>query len=326
MNREEGRRLTRAARGFTIRHVTRAGNGSRFTIRRQFFMSPSSRSVQSGRRRLRRVAICAVLAVVAGCSVRGYEERLNRTNDLFGYMNLLNENLRAEWGDTYGFGIRMRPPRQFELKPPPPLPTEENPAPVDDRHPNFLPGIPELPGLIGAWEGQLESADGGRVFAFLYVLGNHQRFIDQQTGEGGGAEPAEFLNDLEAALQRSVLGNVNPLPEANTGSQDNVRYQERIPRAARVEGFPVPRDFTAISFLPPADRLDEFQGIQIRLQLFEYTPHESNVQLAVLMVYPVNVRNDPVVPLRLALETLQLVETAPRPQTTGETTGGEDIF
>jgi hypothetical protein len=276
--------------------------------------------------RASRLLPCLVLAALAGCSVRAYEERLERTNTWFQYLNMLDENLESEWADTYGFGIRMRPPKPFALLPPPPAPTEEDPAPVDERHPKFLPGITELPGLIGAWQAPLPGADGGQEMAFLYVMGNHQRFLDKLTGEGGGPEPSEFLTDLEAMLQFSALGRNDELPERNTGDQDNTWYRETIPKNPRVEGFPRPKEFRAISFLPPEDRLDEFRGKPIRMQLFEYAPRDS-VQLAVLMIYPVNVAGDPVLRLRMALETLDINEQPPRPQRTGdEAGGGQELF
>jgi hypothetical protein len=277
--------------------------------------------------RVARLLTCTVLAVLAGCSVRTYEERLNKTNELFQYMNTLNENLESStWVDPYGFGIQMRVPKPFVLMPPPPAPTEEEPAPVDTRQPHFLPGVPELPGLIGAWTAPLETTGERPLPALLYVMGNHQRFLDKLAGEGGGPEPSEFLNDLESMLQTAVLGTNEPLPVANSGSQDNVKYQERIPRSPRVEGFPVPKDFTAISFLPPPERIESLGGVPIRLQLFEYAPSGSAVQLAILMIYPVSARDDPVVRLRYALETLEMSEQPPQPQHTGDEGSGESPF
>lgn len=277
--------------------------------------------------RLARLLTLAVLAALAGCSVRAYEARLDRTNELFQYMNTLNENLASTtWADSYGFGIKMRVPKPFVLIPPPPEPTEENPAPVDERQPRFLQPLPELPGLIGAWSAPLETTDDKPLPAFLYVMGNHQRFLDREAGEGGGPEPDEFLIDLEAMLQMGVLGSNEPLPVANSGSEDNVKYEERIPRSPRIEGFPVPKDFTAVSFLPPAERIESLGGVPIRLQLFEYAPSESPVQLAILMIYPVSAREDPVDRLRYALETLEMSEQPPQPQHTGEEGSNSNVF
>lgn len=280
------------------------------------------RSFRFPTKRVSRLLLCVALTVLAGCSVRVYEERLERTNTYFAYLNMLDANLGSEWADTYGFGVGMRPPKPFALLPPPPAPTEENPAPVDERHPTFLPGITELPGLIGAWRAQLPTVGGQDVFAFLYVMGNQQRFLDKLTGEGGGPDPSDYLTDLEAMLQFSVLGRNDELPERNTGDQDNVWYRETIPKSPRIEGYPKPKEFRAISFLPTEERLDQFRGKPIRLQLFEYTPQDSSVQLAVLMVYPVNVEGDPVEGLRLALETLEMNEQPPQPQRTGDEAGG----
>ncbi|QDU36257.1 hypothetical protein Mal4_05410 [Maioricimonas rarisocia] len=239
-----------------------------------------------------------------GCGSEVYEQRLQETAAFFAYMDKLNDNLEPVWR-RQDFGLSMRPPKPFQLMPapvPPEVEEGEEPPPVEDtRQPVFL-GT-ELPGLIEAWRADLPSDGGEQVPAFLYFLGNHQRFLDLARSEGVGADPATFLSELEIVLQQA-LGVT--LPEGESRQADpNTRYRERLPKEER---YAIPKDFTAIDFEPP----EPIGGVPLRLHLYQY--QTGQVQVALLMVYPADVRDRPQERLKLALETLNVSGQAPRPQ------------
>lgn len=263
------------------------------------------------------VAALGLLAICAGCGVQAYEQRLADSNELFIYRNRLDAHLNsATWAAPNDFGVGMRPPKQFAVIPPPAPPEiNENGELVgevepDLRQPTYL-GIQDMPGLIEAWRAELPTSEGTAV-AFLYVLGNHQRFLDRAANDGEGADPAVFLLDLE-----SLLGSTLGVPIGETASsgaaQDNVKYTETIPRTER---FAVPKEFTGISILPPEDVTQPLGLPPLRVQLYEH--HAGPVQLAFVMVYPVSVRENPADSLRIALETLTVTPEPPRLRRPGQ--------
>lgn len=263
------------------------------------------------------VAALGLLAACAGCGVQAYEKQLADSNELFIYRNRLDAHLNsATWAAPNDFGVGMRPPKQFAVIPPPAPPEiNENGELVgevepDLRQPTYL-GIQDMPGLIEAWRADLPTSEGAAV-AFLYVLGNHQRFLDRAANDGEGADPATFLLDLE-----SLLGSTLGVPIGETAgsgaAQDNVKYTEMIPRTER---FAVPREFTGISILPPEDVLQPLGLPPLRVQMYEH--HAGPVQLAFVMVYPVSVRENPADSLRIALETLTVTPEPPRLRRPGQ--------
>lgn len=269
---------------------------------------------------LRVMAALGLLMICAGCGVQAYEQRLADSNELFVYRNRLDAHLNAAtWAAPNEFGVSMRPPKQFALIPPPAPPeVNENGEIVgemepDLRQPNYL-GIQDLPGLIEAWRADLPTSEGAAV-AFLYVLGNHQRFLDRAANDGQGADPAEFLLDVESLLG-STLGVPIGEMAGSGGAQDNVKYTETIPRTER---FAVPKEFTGISILPPEDVLQPLGLPPLRVQLYEH--HAGPVQLAFVLVYPVSVRENPVDSLRIALETLTVTPEPPRLRRPGQEEG-----
>jgi|GEM_PF-1864991 len=152
-----------------------------------------------------------VAALLAGCGVKQYEERLASTSNMFAYMQLLDDNLAPPWTD---FGITIRVPRQFGLIPPPQRPArkkdDDNEPPeevIDDRQPDYI--NVELPGLVGAFQAPLETVGEDNTVAthpgFIYVLCN------QYVRPGSKLDPAkaatftnDFLDRLTAALHVSI--------------------------------------------------------------------------------------------------------------------------
>jgi hypothetical protein len=282
-----------------------------------------------GRRRSAgfQLGACCLALLCAGCGVAAYEQRLADSNELFAYRNKLDAHLsNATWAAPNEYGVTMRIPKQLALIPPPAPPeVDENGEVVgeiqpDLRQPIYM-GIQDMPGLIEAWRADLPTSDGGTAVAFLYALGNHERFLIRAANDGQGPDPAEYFLDLENLLQ-TTFGVSIPEGATNEGAQDNVRYNETIPR---IERFAVPKEFSAVSILPPPEVIQQLGLPPLRVQLYEHT--DGPIQLAFLMVYPVSVRENPVDSLRIALETLTVVPEPPRLRRTDQPeSGGATAF
>jgi hypothetical protein len=78
--------------------------------------------------RLAPIVICCAPWLAAGCGAETYEQRLEITGKYFRSLELQKANLAETWVDPET-GISLRPPRQFELLPPPePKPEDEQAA------------------------------------------------------------------------------------------------------------------------------------------------------------------------------------------------------
>lgn len=248
----------------------------------------------------------AVLLPVWGCGVETYERRLAETNEYFQYVNKLDTALAGSYWEDGAYGIKFRPPKGFALMAPPPLPVEGEPPPADERQPLYL-GT-ELPGLIAAFRSDLPTSEGQAV-GFLYVLGNHERILIRAANDGVGDDPATYLDDLELLLANTLGVTIS----SGRGDRDNEKFDATIPVERK---YAIPKDFTAVSILPPQPIQAGGQQIQLRLQLYEYPSGAQRgtmpIQVALLLVYPTTVRVDPVAGLKLALETLTVSDLAPR--------------
>jgi hypothetical protein len=262
-----------------------------------------------------------VLLPAWGCGVETYERRLAETNEYFQYINKLDTALAGSYWEDATYGIKFRPPKEFVLMAPPPAPVEGEPPPPDERQPLYL-GT-ELPGLIAAFRGDLPASDGQAV-GFLYVLGNHERILIRAANDGVGDDPATYLDDLELLLANTLGVTITP----GRGDRDNEKFDVTIPMERK---YAVPKEFTALTLLPPQPIQAGGQEIQLRLQLYEYPSARQRstvpIQVALLMVYPTTVRADPVASLKLALETLTVSDQAPRLERPGQQeTGGTPQF
>lgn len=256
------------------------------------------------------LAGCCVWA--AGCGVQAYEERLNNANEMFAYQSHLDRILtKTAWGDPYGFGVTMRLPKGFTQIPAPALPAEgaESAEPiVDDRQPTYL-GITDLDGLLGAWKAAMPAVDNSQSFVFLYVVSNHQRMLTLSPGEKG-LPPGEFLQDLESLLELQ-LGVT--LENGNSLAADNVRVQESIPRD---EKFVRRKEFTSTRLVPSEGALQQLGLPELEVYVYEHLT--GSVQVAVLLVVPRAIRENPDANLRVALETLTVSDQAPPRAAPGE--------
>lgn len=259
-------------------------------------------------------------ALIAGCGADTYRLRLNETAQYFAYKQKLNEELGPVWS---AMGVSLQPPRQFAVIPPPPPPAEgdetvENNE--DPRQPHFL-GV-ELPGLLGAWEATVMTDVGGSEeprTAYLYVLGNHSRFLQKPDADGFVDDPQMFLTELENLLS-GTIGVFLPEGETGTGAEKNQRYRETAPRAAPNTKFTPRKEFTAVTLSPQIDVGD--LDLPFEMQLYEWAG--QRIQVAILMIYPqaVSPRESLRDRLLLSLETLQIDDTPPSAASGGPDSGG----
>lgn len=154
------------------------------------------------------------LAGAVGCGYDTYELRLKQTKDYYNYLEKVEANLAAKYGDGL-IVLEMRVPRQFVPIPPPPRPAKredggEDPPPVDLRQPDYL--TLNFPQLVGAWEASVEVsvAGGGRETrkAYIYALSNYWQLIGENPGEA-----QNFTKSLVELIGAALEQTVNETPE-----------------------------------------------------------------------------------------------------------------
>jgi len=252
--------------------------------------------------------------LLAGCGVQAYEAQLNNANDLFNYQNRLDQSLvRTPW-EAPGYGVSMRVPLGYGAIPAPAaaVPKDgedvEAESPVDLRQPTYL-GVPEIEGLIGAWKASVPSRDGGSAVVFLYVFGNHGRLLK---GSAADALPKDkYFEDLETVLQTQL--GVTIEQGSQPANLANVKFEESLPRE---EKFVRKKHFDAVRLVPTDSALRELQLPKLEAYLYETTA--GSIQVAILMVAPESVRDNPDTALRVALETLSVSDQAPQLKADGQ--------
>lgn len=269
--------------------------------------------------------LLVLIILLAGCGAETYRARLKETAEYFAYQQKLKEDLGQAVSQQE---VSFQPPAQFRpIAPPPPPEVDENGEPVavdgaeDPRQPHYL-GI-TLPGLLAAWEATIQAEVGGQDEprqAYLYLLGNHYRHLQQSDDK----VPKTYLTDLENLLSDTV-GVVLPEGESGSGVEKNQRYRETAPRVEPNVKFAPKQDFTGITFSPQIDVGD--LDLPFEMQLYEWDGRE--VQVALLMVYPQSISPREHLPERLllALETLQVNDAKPTvaSQNSGAPAGGGPI-
>lgn len=252
-------------------------------------------------------------SIVAGCGSAEYEARLQRTQALYEYLAELDRALVSPAWNRSDVGLAMRLPIPFSKPLAAPVPekdAEGNPLPITDdpRQPDVL-GV-DLPGLVDAWQGSVNGAEGESQ-ALFFVCSNHQRFLDlgPQT-----AAPDAFLSDLEVAIQTG-FGILLPEGESQQPA-DNVRYRHLAPsRSSGHAKYTTSKDYTAIRFVPT----EPLGGRDLEGMLFEH--RTGKIQLGILCIFPRDAGSQFRDRLHLALETLVASGEAPKPRS-GSAGGG----
>lgn len=261
--------------------------------------------------------------LIAGCGVQAYEQQLKDANELFTYQNRLDQALNRTPWDAAGYGVSLRIPLGYgQIPAPVPVamtegdeaiegePSAESAEPpVDLRQPTYL-GVPELEGLLGAWKATVPARDSGNAVVFLYVLGNHERMLNQSPS-GGGAPPDQYFEDLETLLGLQFGVTVEKSSQAT--NDPNKQFPESLPREER---FVRKKDFSVVRLVPTEGALQELQLPKLEAYLYEH--QAGSIQAAILLVAPQSVRDNPDTALRIALETLSVSSQAPKRQADGQ--------
>ena len=251
--------------------------------------------------RSRTLITCVGLLLVFGCGSEQYEARLKQTNAFFEYRQSLDRVLQSGNWTVPQYTISMRIPKGFNAKPGPRPAKEGEEQPEDTRQPPFL-GL-YLPGLVGAWDGEFPG-DTGNVKVFLYVCSNHQLFLDAVKNPDA-PDPALFLTDVENALSAALKVTLPPGEVAQVGN--NVRYAETCPKDDK---YALQKKFTGITFVPPGAIAE--LGIEIKAQMYGH--HNGSIQVAVLAIYPANIRDRIEDKLLKSLETFTVTNQVPKLQ------------
>lgn len=259
-----------------------------------------------------RFAVLLFVLFLLGCGAETYKARLNETAQYFSYQEKLNKELGPAWS---AMGVTWRPPKQFVNIPAPAPPVAEEGVDSaaaeeveDPRQPHYL--NLELPGLLGAWEATVETDYDGEIeesTAYLYLLGNHDRYLQKPDAAGFVEDPQAYVKDIENLLSGKI-GVVLPDGEG-TGKEKNRRYRESAPRVEPNVKFTPRKDFTAITLQPQIDVGD--LDLPFEIQIYESIGRQ--VQVIVVLVYPqtISPRENLHENLLLALETLNVSDSAP---------------
>lgn len=260
------------------------------------------------------------IVLVVGCGSEVYQQRLQETIAYLEYQARISRELGPEWR---GKNVHIRPPRQFELMPPPQGHAEGHSdgaadvvsidASEDPRQPHYLDI--ELPGLVAAWEAHVEAdTDEGPTqhSAYLYLLSNYDRAVQQQEGQRGVGDPDDLITDFEDRLCRAV-GVVLPEGDTGTGKERNQRYREIVPGGLPNSKYCAQQEFTAIHLAPEWTVTD----VAIEMQVYQWAGRKT--QIVVLMVFPQGLSPHEALHdrLLLALETFRASDQHPtRPAST----------
>lgn len=251
--------------------------------------------------RSRTLITCVGLLLVLGCGSEQYEKRLTETNKFFEYRQSLDRVLQSGNWTIPQYTISMRIPKGFNPIAGPRPAKEGEEQPEDLRQPPFL-GL-HLPGLVGAWKGEFPG-ETGNATVFLYVCSNHPLFLDAVKNKEA-PDPALFLTDLENALSTALQVTLPPGEVAQVGN--NVRYAENCPKDDK---YAIQKKFIGITFVPPGP-LPEV-GVEIKAQMYGH--RNGAIEVALLAIYPANIRDRIEDKLLKSLETFTVSNQVPKLQ------------
>ena len=251
--------------------------------------------------------LIGVCLFASGCGTEVLEARLETGRKYFEHEAILNKHLQpAAWNHTQ-FGMSMRIPLGFSLSPEP-TPAKFNEkdelieeAGPDERQPNFLGE--DFPGIVAQWKKRVPT-DTGEDEAVLYVLSNHQRFINLATADVAAdlPKPEEFQGDVEVALQKAFRVT---FPAGNNGrpDKDNGWYIENIPK---LDTYAAKKSFNAVHIVPEKP----IKQLEWKCQAYEYQAGKE-ILVMIVLIYPSKIREQPRESLAIAMETLDVSPARP---------------
>ncbi|MCA8999253.1 MAG: hypothetical protein KDA80_19830 [Planctomycetaceae bacterium] len=262
---------------------------------------------------LRCLLALALTMSLSGCGLAEYEERLQRSTQLYNYLATLDGALAQNPWKRGDVGMAMRVPQPFNqpLAGPEVLTDDDGNQfyGPDPRQPDYMPL--GLPGIVEAWQAEFPTDSGESANAYLYVLSNFDRFL---TAQDGGPDPMEFLTDVEISLA-NAFGVAFPEGEAQQ-ALDNHRFREFHPARNHDHAqFTVPKDYLALRVVP-AEPIGD-----IPYEAVAYERTSGDIQTVVLLVTPGPTSAQFRQRVDLALQTLEVSGQAPRTGG-GEPSGG----
>lgn len=239
----------------------------------------------------------------AGCGQEKYEERLQKSRLFYQYLQTVEEALSPGPWIRDDLGMSMRLPKPFQLPMPGPETFKDKDGDLttgpDPRQKNAL-NI-ELPGLVEAWEGALDSPDG-QPDAWIYLVTNQSRFLKV---DEGGPPPAEFLTDLEHELMRVFQVTV---PEGETSKVgDNVRFRQwSPPQKSERSQYTASKDYIVVRFVPDP----EYNAADLQAAVYERKI--GSVQAALIVLTRKSTTAAFRQRVETALETFEIEERIPQ--------------
>lgn len=256
----------------------------------------------------RSLVTLALLTAVAcsGCGTQQYEERLKQTELYFAYRQRVDEALEKITWQSAQFDVEFRPPIGFQ-EIPAPGPEEGH----DARQPTFI--NTRLPGLIGAWQGQVRIDVAGieatELRAFVFMCTNHSRFLELDDENPAGLFREDIVERLGPAL------GFDP-PSQTPWTWEPVR----APRGTAY----VPRKSYEWILLDKVPCNIDNQNIEMDFKIYRYD--EGQIQLAVISVIPHSEMLDPreriEQRMEYAMEQLQMGSEVPRKTGAVQSSGG----
>jgi hypothetical protein len=250
----------------------------------------------------------------AGCGTQTYETRLASTRAYFEYRQRIDTALESRpWSN---FGIELRVPRGFREMP---GPGEEDST--DPRQPFRSP----LPGLLGAWEGEVEvdipESDVRQLPAYIYVCSNHQLYLDRQ--ETPDVVPLHMLKNVGIVLAEQF--NLTP----DSAVEPWPFWEERVPQGTAY----VPTKTYDMTILEESHKYEALSD-PLPADIGFYRYDTGDIQLAVITIIPHDnpdnpddidylAVNEPIYrELKMMMEVLTMTNEIPRPQNQRATSSG----
>ena len=244
----------------------------------------------------------SLLPVMSGCGVDTYENRLKAANAYYAYREDIDTSLDRKWVGP--FGVSLRVPMGFREVAPP---KKDMP---DDRMNSRFTRVTDLPGLLAKWEMPVQTEDAGNQVAELFLLGNHQRFLDHdpQKEESGGS-PATFLQDYDNALQTGL--NIT-MTAPSGAAADNAWLPGRVPTVGQIP-YTQTKNYEWAKLSPPENPevMPHRVGYTSRFEV--PVNRNSKLQVILLCLYPAKMRDSTKLTERLTKTMEQLEVPAQMP-------------
>lgn len=273
-------------------------------------------------------ALCATVllaGLLCGCGSKTYEERLETTKKYYDYIDRLNQNLGSQ-NDISGVSLRL--PKQFMLIPAPPRrpkpkpPAGGDPAgetaeeePRDPRQPDHLDI--ELPGLIAAWEANLDAVNGtggstqsAMLPGTIYLLSNHEYWRTFKTPKQT-IDPTKFHEELMKTLEGALGVRVNERERGSEADRVNKWFIEVVPDA-KDEQFAPKKEIRTITLVPESEQESESDNDFPReYQVYLFANGDMKIALIYALPRNVSTGEDLLDRIRFSLQTLNVSPDKP---------------